>query len=82
MSKEDFIWFVKKATTDKKSDAHAELYHCLLKMFVDADTNKDGLVSKSSFSKLINMAFIVPPIQFLVRVSMIRRLAYQTMVPL
>jgi len=59
-SKEDFIWFVKKATTDKKSDAHAELYHCLLKMFVDADTNKDGLVSKASFSKLIDMAASIP----------------------
>jgi Ca2+-binding EF-hand superfamily protein len=31
-SKEDFIWFIKKATADKKSDAHSELYHCLLKM--------------------------------------------------
>merc|ERR1712208_139865 len=61
-SKEDFIWFVKKATTDKKSDAHAELYHCLLKMFVDADTNKDGLVSKTSFSKLIDMAASIPRI--------------------
>ena len=59
-SKEDFIWFIKRATTDKKSDAHAELYHCLLKMFVDADTNKDGLVSKKSFSKLIDMAASIP----------------------
>merc|ERR1711970_384022 len=55
-SKEDFLWFIKKANADKKSDAYAELYHCLLKMFVDADTNKDGLVSKESFSKLIDMA--------------------------
>merc|ERR1711970_1326311 len=55
-SKEDFIWFIKKADADKKSDAYAELYHCLLKMFVDADTNKNGLVSKASFSKLIDMA--------------------------
>ena len=39
-SKEDFIWFVKKATTDKKSYSHSEMYHSLLKMFVDADTNK------------------------------------------
>ena len=42
-SKEDFIWFVKKAVHD-----HAEMYHSLLKLFVDADTNKDGLVSKAS----------------------------------
>ena len=59
-SKEDFIWFIKKASTDKNGDAHAELYHCLLKMFVDADTNKDGLVSKASFSKLIDMAVSIP----------------------
>merc|ERR1711874_430696 len=55
-SKEDFIWFVKKATTDKKSYSHSELYHSLLKMFVDADTNKDGLVSRASFSNLIDEA--------------------------
>merc|ERR1711915_128818 len=52
-SKEDFIWFVKKAIQDKKSYSYSELYHSLLKIFVDADTNKDGLVSKASFSKLI-----------------------------
>ena len=28
-SKEDFIWII---STDKKSDARGELYHCLLKM--------------------------------------------------
>merc|ERR1712126_342267 len=43
-SKEDFIWFVKRSVTDKKSYSHSELYHSLLKLFVDADTNKDGLV--------------------------------------
>merc|ERR1712029_1266904 len=59
-SKEDFIWFVKKAVQDQKSHSHAEIYHCLLKMFVDADTNKDGLVSKSSFSKLIDAAATLP----------------------
>merc|ERR1712055_598529 len=55
-SKEDFIWFIKRATSDRKSSAHAELYHCLLKMFVEADTNNDGLVGKESFSKLLNLA--------------------------
>eukprot|EP00088_Acartia_fossae_P047783 TRINITY_DN5189_c0_g1_i2.p1 TRINITY_DN5189_c0_g1~~TRINITY_DN5189_c0_g1_i2.p1 ORF type:complete len:242 (+),score=99.43 TRINITY_DN5189_c0_g1_i2:59-784(+) len=59
-SKEDFIWFVKKAVTDKKSYSHSELYHSLLKLFVDADTNKDGLVSKASFSKLIDAAAAMP----------------------
>merc|ERR1712121_607052 len=35
-SKEDFIWFVKKAVQDQKSHSHAEMYHSLLKLFVDA----------------------------------------------
>merc|ERR1712126_1342 len=59
-SKEDFIWFVKKAVNDKKSYSHSEMYHSLLKLFVDADTNKDGLVSKASFSKLIDAAATIP----------------------
>merc|ERR1711868_321258 len=59
-SKEDFIWFIKKATSDRKTDAHSELYHSLLKMFVDADTNFDGLVRKESFSKLIDKAASIP----------------------
>merc|ERR1712029_66936 len=59
-SKEDFIWFVKKAVQDKKSYSYSELYHSLLKIFVDADTNRDGLVSKASFSKLINAAASMP----------------------
>merc|ERR1711915_883941 len=59
-SKEDFIWFVKKAVQDQKSYSNSELYHSLLKIFVDADTNKDGLVSKASFSKLIDAAATMP----------------------
>ena len=59
-SKEDFIWFVKKAVTDKKSYSHSEMYHSLLKLFVDADTNKDGLVSRASFSNLIDEAAAMP----------------------
>merc|ERR1712112_95771 len=59
-SKEDFIWFVKKAVNDKKSYSHSEMYHSLLKLFVDADTNKDGLVGKASFSKLIDAAAAMP----------------------
>jgi len=59
-SKEDFIWFTKKAVSDKKSAAYAELFHTLLKMFVDADTNMDGLVSKAHFSRLIDAAAVLP----------------------
>ena len=32
----------------------------LIKMFVDADTNKDGLVSRGSFSKLVDVAASIP----------------------
>merc|ERR1711973_950406 len=59
-SKEDFIWFVKKAVQDHKSYSYSEMYHSLLKLFVYADTNKDGLVSKASFSKLIDAAATLP----------------------
>merc|ERR1711972_1304493 len=59
-SKEDFIWFVKKAVNDQKSHSHSEMYHSLLKLFVAADTNKDGLVSRASFSKLIDAAAEMP----------------------
>ena len=59
-SKEDFIWFVQKAAHDQKSYSHAEMYHSLLKLFVNADTKKDGLVSKASFSKLIDTAATLP----------------------
>merc|ERR1712029_685673 len=45
---------------DKKSYSYSELYHSLLKIFVDADTNRDGLVSKNSFSKLIDAAASMP----------------------
>merc|ERR1711887_338923 len=59
-SKEDFIWFIKRAIKDEKSDSYVELYHCLIKMFVEADTNKDGLVSRGSFSKLVDVAASIP----------------------
>jgi len=51
--KEDFVWFIKKAVSDRKSDAYTELFQRLLKMFVDFDTNRDGLVSKASFFMMI-----------------------------
>jgi len=59
-SKEDFIWWVKKAVADRKSYSYSELYHSLLKMFAEADTNNDGLVSKESFSKLVDAAGALP----------------------
>merc|ERR1712133_275295 len=49
-----------RKTSNRKSDAHSELYQALLKMFVDADTNFDGLVSRESFSKLLDKAASIP----------------------
>ena len=42
--------------TDQKSYSHSELYHFLLKLFVDVDTNKDRLISRASFLKIIDAA--------------------------
>ena len=58
--KEDFTGFVKKASTDRKGVAHADLYHCLLKTFMDADSDKDGLVSRASLSRLVDVAASIP----------------------
>ena len=44
------------AVTDQKSYSHSELYHSLLKLFVDVDTNKDRLISRASFPKIIDAA--------------------------
>ena len=37
-----------------------ELYHFLIKMFVDTDTNKDDLANRGFFSKFIDMAAFIP----------------------
>ena len=42
--------------TDQKIYSHSELYHSLLKLFVDVDTNKDRLISRASFPKIIDAA--------------------------
>merc|ERR1719318_25159 len=59
-SRESFLWFVKKACSDQSSYARTELYHWLLKMFTEADINKEGLVRKASFTKLFDMAVSIP----------------------
>ena len=46
--------------TDQKSYFHSELYHSLLKLFVDVDSNKDGLISRASFPKIIDAAAATP----------------------
>ena len=43
-SKEDFIWFIKKASTDIKSDAHAEQYHWNLAKKLGLEHPDAGLI--------------------------------------
>lgn len=59
-SKEDILYFLKKATADHHSPEYAELYSNLLKMFVDCDLNKNGLVAKAQFSELVDTAAETP----------------------
>jgi Ca2+-binding EF-hand superfamily protein len=59
-SKEDVIFFLKKACADHQSAEYAELYGNLLKMFVDCDKNKNGLVAKAQFSELVDTAAETP----------------------
>ena len=54
-SKEDIIWSNKRVIKDKKNDSYAEPYHCLIKIFVNADTNRDDHVSRGSFSKALRL---------------------------
>merc|ERR1712243_441120 len=80
-SKEDFICFVKKAVQDKKSYSYSELYHSLLKIFVDADTNRDvlsaRLPSPSSLMLLLpcpELMVMLQPIQTCTRLGKKRML--------
>ena len=53
-SKEEFIWFIKKATSTRMSDTHSEIYSRLLELFVDADTNFDDLLKFDSIFQLVD----------------------------
>jgi hypothetical protein len=59
-SKEDILFFLKKATADRNSHEYAELFGNLLKMFVDCDKSKNGLVDKQQFSELVETAAATP----------------------
>jgi len=59
-SKEDILHFLKKATGDRQSPQYAELYNNLLKIFVDCDLKKTGMVAKAQFSELVDTAASTP----------------------
>ena len=58
--KQHIVHFLKKATSDRNSVQYSELVNYLLKMFVDADKNKDGTVDVEEFSGLIDTAAFTP----------------------
>jgi len=59
-SKHDFVNFVKAASDDITSPQGSELYKYLMKCFVDADTDYDGLVGKKGFNNMIHEAALAP----------------------
>jgi Ca2+-binding EF-hand superfamily protein len=59
-SKEHILYFLKKATTDHGSLQYAELFNNLLKMFVDCDKSKDGIVDMKRFNELVDTAALTP----------------------
>lgn len=59
-SKEDILHFLKNATGDRQSAEYAELFNNLLKIFVDCDLKKSGMVAKAQFSELVDTAAATP----------------------
>jgi hypothetical protein len=59
-TKEDILHFLKKATGDRQSAEYSELFNNLLKMFVDCDLKKNGMVAKAQFGELVDTAASTP----------------------
>lgn len=59
-SKHEFVSFVKKATANEASPEAHELHKYLVKCFIDADSDYDGLVTYQGFNKMISEAALVP----------------------
>jgi len=59
-TKEEFVYFVRNAVTDKNCDAYIELYQFLLGCFVRADKNLTGKVALADFDALIEEAAALP----------------------
>ena len=59
VSKEEFLTFIKKAV-NQGTPEYRELYHFLLKCFVDADQDRDGAVKPEEFDAMIEVAAAAP----------------------
>ncbi|KAK2147478.1 hypothetical protein LSH36_550g01005 [Paralvinella palmiformis] len=58
-TKDEFVAFIQKAN-DRTTPEYRELFHFLLKCFVDADKDHDGAVQPVEFDAMIEMATAAP----------------------
>merc|ERR550539_1398471 len=59
-SAEEFVEFLKAATSSTTSPEHKDLYFHLLRCFTDADSTMSGIIDAEGFDKLIDIAAIAP----------------------
>jgi len=59
-SKHEFVSFVSAAAADPTSPQGSELYKYLMKCFIDADTDYDGLVGEKGFNNMVHEAALAP----------------------
>jgi len=59
-SAEEFVEFLKAATSSASSPQHKDLYFHLLRCFTDADATMSGVIDADGFDKLIDIAAIAP----------------------
>lgn len=58
--KELFVKFLKRATADKNSHEFSELYHFLLQVFIESDTDFDGMIHQQDFDIMVERAGALP----------------------
>merc|ERR1712038_1695563 len=59
-SKDEFIYFMQRATEDTSNDCYIELYNILLRAFISADKDFDGKVDEGEFEGMISAAAAFP----------------------
>jgi len=59
-TKQEFVFFMKRAVSSTIDDCYVELYNLLLRSFVAADVDLDGKVDGSEFAGMIEAAAALP----------------------
>jgi len=59
-SADEFVEFLKAATSSSSNPQHKDLYFHLLRCFTDADATMSGVIDADGFDKLIDIAAIAP----------------------